>query len=181
MTGSEKGWGELWVFGNGSGCESEGEFKTTSTFSPSTHNSKPTPILKTMTTCYIGIGSNLSDRKKFINSSIKELKNIRGLSVTRLSSIYETEPVSDIQQGRYLNGVIEIETNLDAKALLKELNRIEDRLGRKRTIKNAPRTIDLDILYYGDECLNEKDLVIPHPRIEEREFVLKGLRELGKV
>jgi len=133
-----------------------------------------------MATCYIGIGSNIGDRQKFIDSSIAELKKVRGLRVTRLSSIYETLPVSDIPQEKYLNGVIEIETSIRPKALLKELNRIEEIFGRKRTIRNAPRTIDLDILYYGDERIDEKDIVIPHPKISEREFVLKGLRELGK-
>ncbi len=133
-----------------------------------------------MATCYIGVGSNIGDRRKFIDSSIEELKKVRGVKVTRVSSIYETLPVSDIPQGRYLNGVIEIETEIGPKALLKELNRIEEGLGRKRTIKNAPRTIDLDILYYGDESVNEEGIVIPHPGIADREFVLKGLRELGK-
>lgn len=134
-----------------------------------------------MVTCYIGVGSNIGDRQKFIDSSIAELKKVRGISIRRLSSIYETLPVSDMPQGKYLNGVIEIETGIGPKALLKELNRIEENLGRKRTVKNAPRTIDMDILYYGDERINEKDIVIPHPRIAEREFVLKGLRELGKI
>jgi len=134
-----------------------------------------------MTTCYIGIGSNIGDRQKFIDSSIAELKKVRGVSVTRISSIYETLPVSGIPQDRYLNGVIEIETDLGARALLKELNRIEEKLGRKRTVKNASRTIDLDILYYGDQEVADEDLIIPHPRIEEREFILKGLRELGKI
>ena len=134
-----------------------------------------------MTTCYIGVGSNIDDRRKFIDSSIVELKKVRGVSVTRVSSVYETLPVSDIPQGKYLNGVIEIETDISPKALLKELNRIEEKLGRKRTVKNAPRTIDLDILYYGDEKIKDKDLIIPHPRIQEREFVLRGLKELGKV
>jgi 2-amino-4-hydroxy-6-hydroxymethyldihydropteridine diphosphokinase len=133
-----------------------------------------------MATCYIGVGSNIGDRQKFIDSSIEELKKIRGVSVTRLSSIYETLPVSDIPQGKYLNGVIEIETDLKPMPLLKELNGIEEKLGRKRTVKNAARTVDLDILYYGDEKINEKDLIVPHPMISEREFVLKGLRELGK-
>ncbi|MCX5668416.1 MAG: 2-amino-4-hydroxy-6-hydroxymethyldihydropteridine diphosphokinase [Candidatus Omnitrophica bacterium] len=133
-----------------------------------------------MVICYIGVGSNIGDRRKFIDSSIAGLKRVRGVSVTRLSSIYETLPVSDMPQGKYLNGVIEIETELGPKALLKELNRIEENLGRKRTVKNAARTIDLDILYYGDEKINEKDLIVPHPMISEREFVLKGLRELGK-
>ena len=133
-----------------------------------------------MVTCYIGVGSNIGDRRKFIDSSIEELKNVRGIGVKRISSIYETLPLGDIPQGNYLNGVIEIETTLDAKALLKELHRIEFNLGRKRTVRNAPRTIDLDILYYGDQVTADKDLVIPHPKIGEREFVLKGLRELGK-
>ena len=134
-----------------------------------------------MATCYIGVGSNIGDRQKFIDSSIARLKKVRGVSVTRISSIYETLPVGDMPQGKYLNGVIEIETSVGPKALLKELTKIEEGLGRKRTVKNAPRTIDLDILYYGDERVNEKDIVIPHPRIAEREFVLKGLRELGKI
>ena len=134
-----------------------------------------------MATCYIGVGSNIGDRRKFIDSSIAGLKRVRGVSVRRLSSIYETLPVSDMPQGKYLNGVIEIETGIGPKALLKELNRIEEGLGRKRTVKNAARTIDLDILYYGDEKIKDKDLIIPHSRIQEREFVLKGLRELGKV
>ena len=134
-----------------------------------------------MTTCYIGVGSNIGDRRKFIDGSIAELKKVRGVSVIRISSIYETLPVSYIPQGRYLNGVIEIEADLKPMSLLKELNSIEEKLGRKRTVKNAPRTIDLDILYYGDKNIKDKDLVIPHPRIQEREFVLKGLKELGKV
>jgi len=133
-----------------------------------------------MVTCYIGIGSNLGDRRKYIESAIDELRKTKDITLVGASSIYETEPVSEIPQGRFLNGVLEIETGLDARSLLRELNRIEARLGRKRLAKDGPRTIDLDILYYGDESVSEKDLVIPHPRIKEREFVLKGLRELGK-
>lgn len=134
-----------------------------------------------MVTCYIGVGSNIGDRQKFIDSSIAELKKVGGVSVTRTSSIYETDPVSGIPQGKYLNGVIEIEASINPKSLLNELNRIEEGLGRDRTAKNAPRTIDMDILYYGDEVVNEKGLMLPHPRINEREFVLRGLRELGKI
>lgn len=134
-----------------------------------------------MVTCYIGIGSNLGDRQKNIDRALEDLKRTGGVEFRRGSSIYETEPVSDIPQGKFLNGVIEIGTDLKPGQLLKELNDIEKRLGRKRTAKNAPRIIDLDILYYGDEKIEEKDLVIPHPRIREREFVLKGLRELGKI
>ncbi len=133
-----------------------------------------------MVICYIGIGSNLGDRRGYIDKAIAALGASKGIEVARVSSIYETEPVSDIPQSRYLNGVLEIETDLSARSLLSELIRIEESLGRVRTVKNAPRTIDLDILYFGNERICDKDLTIPHPRIAEREFVLKGLRELGK-
>jgi 2-amino-4-hydroxy-6-hydroxymethyldihydropteridine diphosphokinase len=133
-----------------------------------------------MTTCYIGFGSNLGDRRAYIDKAISALRSAPGIIVKRVSSVYETDPVSDIPQGRFLNGVLEAETSLAASALLKILNAIEGSLGRERSVKNAPRTMDLDILYYGDERVEEEGLVIPHPRIREREFVLKGLRELGK-
>lgn len=134
-----------------------------------------------MTTCYIGVGSNLGDRQKYINGAIEELKKIDKVNMRRSSSIYETEPVSDIPQGNFLNGVLEIETNLAPKALLEALNKIEKKLGRVRGMKNTARTIDLDILYYGGEIINDKELIVPHPEIDKREFVLKGLRELGKI
>jgi 2-amino-4-hydroxy-6-hydroxymethyldihydropteridine diphosphokinase len=133
-----------------------------------------------MPICYISIGSNIGDRRLYINEAIQRLKDNEGIRVKRVSSIYETEPVSNIPQGKYLNGVIEVETDLPPRKLLKELNSIEHALGRTRKLKNGPRSIDLDILYYGDQVISEDDLAIPHPRIEEREFVLKGLRELGK-
>ena len=133
-----------------------------------------------MVICYIGIGSNLGNRRRYIERAVEELKKIKGIRVNRVSSIYETESVSDIPQGKFLNGVLEIETDLSPKSLLKELNRIEAGLGRKRIVRNGPRTIDLDILYYGDMNIKNDNLIIPHPKINEREFVLKGLRELGK-
>jgi len=132
-----------------------------------------------MVLCYIGIGSNLGNRNAYIKAAIDSLKKVRGIEVKKISTIYETEPASDIPQGRFLNGVLRIRTSLKPKTLLKKLNAIEERLGRARTVKNGPRTIDLDILYYGDERVKEKGLTIPHPMIGEREFVLKGLRELG--
>jgi len=133
-----------------------------------------------MVTCYIGIGSNLGDRRKYIDEAIKALRDNKCVEVRRASSIYETEPVSNIPQGKFLNGVVEIDTDLDPRGLMRVLNNIEKTMGRVRVVKNGPRKIDLDILYYGDENINEKTLTIPHPRIKEREFVLKGLRELGK-
>jgi 2-amino-4-hydroxy-6-hydroxymethyldihydropteridine diphosphokinase len=100
------------------------------------------------------------------------------MSLKRVSSIYETDPVGGVSQGKFLNGVLEIETDLPPKTLLKELNAIEDALGRERSVKGGPRTLDLDILYYGEERVSDDELVVPHPRIKEREFVLRGLREL---
>lgn len=133
-----------------------------------------------MTLCYIGIGSNLGDRRWYIDRAIQSIEKSPDIRLKRASSIYETDPVGGVLQGKFLNGVLEIETALTPKALLKELDRIEESLGRERTVKNGPRTIDLDILYYGEEIIDDGDLIIPHPRINEREFVLKGLRELKK-
>ena len=134
-----------------------------------------------MTVCYIGIGSNLGDRRAYIDKTIETLGAVKGVKIRRVSSIYETDPVGGIRQGKFLNGVMEIETTLNPSGLLKELNSIEAALGRVRGPKNAPRVIDLDILYFGRENIDSADLVVPHPRINEREFVLKGLRELGKI
>lgn len=133
-----------------------------------------------MTVCYIGIGSNLGDRRHYIDEAIAALDSTEGVKVKRVSSIYETDPVGPAGQGKFLNGVVEIDTGLDAPGLLREIGRIEAKLGRVRTVKNGPRTIDLDILYFGDEVISEDGLIVPHPKIKEREFVLKGLRELGK-
>ncbi|MDD5428063.1 MAG: 2-amino-4-hydroxy-6-hydroxymethyldihydropteridine diphosphokinase [Candidatus Omnitrophica bacterium] len=134
-----------------------------------------------METCYIGIGSNLGDRRQNIDRAIEELKAVKGIKFKRSSSIYETEPVSDIPQGKFLNGVLEIEAGITPRELLTELNKIEKKLGRKRTLKNAPREIDLDILYYGQDVIEETGLVVPHPKIPERDFVLRGLKELGRI
>ena len=132
-----------------------------------------------MTTCYIGIGSNLGDRQLYIDHAIDRIRHSPDMILSRVSSIYETDPVGGVPQGKFLNGVMEIGTDLSPKALLKELNVIEDALWRERPIKGGPRTIDLDILYYGEVRVSDEALVIPHPRIKEREFVLKGLRELN--
>ncbi|MFH1190166.1 MAG: 2-amino-4-hydroxy-6-hydroxymethyldihydropteridine diphosphokinase [Candidatus Omnitrophota bacterium] len=131
-----------------------------------------------MTICYIGIGSNLGRRRLNIDRAIDRIRKSPDIVMKRSSTIYETDPVGPVAQGKFLNGVLEIETSLSPKALLEELNRIEGALGRKRALRYGPRTIDLDILYYGDEAVDDDGLVIPHPRISEREFVLRGLREL---
>ncbi|MBU1913093.1 MAG: 2-amino-4-hydroxy-6-hydroxymethyldihydropteridine diphosphokinase [Candidatus Omnitrophica bacterium] len=128
--------------------------------------------------CYIGIGSNLGDREKYIESAIKKLKSIKGIEVKRASSIYETDPVGGPRQGKYLNGALELETELEPRELLAKLQAIENELGRKRLVKNAARTIDLDILLYGDKEIDEPGLKIPHSRMRDREFVMKPLKEI---
>ncbi len=127
---------------------------------------------------YLGIGSNLGNRNKNINTAIKKLGGIEGIEVTRVSSLIETEPEGGPPQNKFLNGAIEIKTKLPPHELLKQLKRIEKELGRVKTIKNGPRPIDLDILFYGDEKINSSHLKIPHPRMHKREFVMRPLKEL---
>ncbi len=126
---------------------------------------------------YIGIGSNLNNREKLIKESIEEIKEFAKLK--KQSKIIETEPVGYTNQGKFLNMVIEIDTNLEPLELLIKLQEIEHKLGRIREIKNGPRTIDLDILFYGDKIVNQPHLQIPHPHIEQREFVLEPLAEIA--
>jgi len=129
-------------------------------------------------TAYIVFGSNLGDRDKNIQQAIGFLKAHPKIKIQKISSIIETEPVGGPKQGKFLNGAIKIETELSARDLLNALHDIENKLGRERIIKNGPRTIDLDIIFYGDKIINEPDLVIPHPRWQNREFVKKPLREI---
>ena len=133
-----------------------------------------------MVTCFIGVGSNLGDRLYYINTAIKKIKYLSCTKVIKASKLIETAPHQPgIPQGLYLNGVIQIQTDLTPYQLLQELQKIENSLGRIRTIKNAPRTLDLDILTYGDICLNEDALSIPHPHILQRDFVVKPLAEIA--
>jgi len=126
----------------------------------------------------MGIGSNLGDRHRYIKDAIEKLRSAEGVEVKKISKIYETKPVGGPIQGDYLNAAIEIETSLKPRELIIRLQQIECQLGRVRALKNGPRTIDLDILLYGDERIDEPNLKVPHPRMFEREFVMKPLREI---
>ena len=128
--------------------------------------------------CYIGLGSNLGDRQRNIEDAIQRLREASGIEVKKKSNIYETEPVGGPDQPKYLNGVIDIDTELEPRQLLLTLQEIENQLGRERSVKDGPRTIDLDILTYGQETVDEPDLKIPHHRMHDREFVQRPLREL---
>ncbi len=127
-----------------------------------------------MTVAYVGLGSNLGDREPLIRRAA-ELVGAR-----RLSSIVETEPWGYVEQPRFLNAVAEVETPLDARGFLALLLDVERRLGRRRVGPRwGPRTIDLDLLLFGDEEIDEPGLVVPHPHLAERPFVLEPLAELA--
>jgi 2-amino-4-hydroxy-6-hydroxymethyldihydropteridine diphosphokinase len=126
-----------------------------------------------MTLAVVGLGSNLGDRE----ATIRRAAELIGVS--RLSPVIETEPWGFTDQPRFLNAVAEVETSLSARAFLDHLLDVERRLGRERTGRQwGPRTIDLDLLLFGDEQIDEPGLVVPHPRIAERAFVLVPLAEL---
>ena len=131
-----------------------------------------------MPKAYIGIGSNLGERELNIKKGLKLLDLHTQIEVLKVSSLIETEPVGGIVQGKFLNGVAKINTSLPPQELLLFLQAVEKELKRKRTVKNGPRTLDLDILLYGNLRLKSKDLEIPHPRMLERAFVLRPLLEI---
>ncbi|MFB1051035.1 2-amino-4-hydroxy-6-hydroxymethyldihydropteridine diphosphokinase [Paraliobacillus sp. JSM ZJ581] len=132
-----------------------------------------------MNTSYIALGSNISPRHDYLNQAIQSIKEKENIYVRAVSSIYETAPIGYTEQSSFLNMVIEIETNLSAIALLKVCQSIEKELGRKRIKRWGPRTIDLDILLYNQENMKTERLVIPHPRMHERAFVLVPLNEIN--
>jgi 2-amino-4-hydroxy-6-hydroxymethyldihydropteridine diphosphokinase len=128
---------------------------------------------------YIGLGSNLGDREATIRAALHDLDAEKGVRVVRCSTLHETEPVGGPPgQGRYMNAVAELKTELSARELLERLFAIERRHGRQRTVANGPRTLDLDLLLYGERAINEPDLVVPHPRMWQRPFVMQPLEEL---
>lgn len=127
---------------------------------------------------YLGLGSNLGDRREHLRRAIALLED-PDLRVTHASSIYETEPRDMLQQPWFLNQVIEAETTLFPRQLLARAKKIERELGRTRTVAKGPRVIDIDILLYGDSMVHTEELEIPHPRMAERRFVLEPLNELG--
>ena len=129
-------------------------------------------------TAYLSLGSNLGDRPQYLRRACQALE-ARGIRLRRVSSVYETAPVEVVDQGWFLNCVLEVETTLPPLAFLRELQQIERELGRQRERPKGPRTIDIDILLYGDLILDTPELVLPHPRMLERRFVLEPLRELA--
>lgn len=131
-----------------------------------------------MTRAFIGLGSNLGDREFLIRKGVEALRLLPRTLVMKVSSLYDTEPVGEIEQPPFLNAVAWLETDLDPRALLWHLLLIETRFGRARTQRWGPRPIDLDLLFYGDERRAEPDLILPHPEAHRRAFVLVPLEEL---
>jgi 2-amino-4-hydroxy-6-hydroxymethyldihydropteridine diphosphokinase len=127
---------------------------------------------------YIALGSNLGDRLNYLRSAIIALHEHKEISVIDASSIYETEPVGYTDQDCFLNMVIKIKTALSPFSLLQTTRKIEEQFGRKRDIRWGPRTLDLDILLYNHENIETEQLIIPHPRMMERAFVLIPLFEI---
>jgi 2-amino-4-hydroxy-6-hydroxymethyldihydropteridine diphosphokinase len=126
---------------------------------------------------FIGLGSNLGDRLANLHQAIDALAAGPDIAVLRSSRVYETEPIGP-PQPRYLNAVVEVRTSLPARDVLAACLQVEDEMGRERGERWGPRVIDLDLLTYGDERIDEPGLTVPHPRMHERGFVLIPLLEL---
>ncbi|WXR61153.1 2-amino-4-hydroxy-6-hydroxymethyldihydropteridine diphosphokinase [Peptostreptococcaceae bacterium AGR-M142] len=133
-----------------------------------------------MNIVYLSIGTNLGDRNKNLIDAIKFLKGIKEIDSLKVSKVYETKAWGLTDQSDFLNICVELKTSLNPKELLNICQSIEFKLKRKRLIRWGPRTIDLDILLFNDEIIDEKDLKIPHERMHQRAFVLKPLMDLNE-
>ncbi len=127
---------------------------------------------------YLGLGSNMSNPLKQLKDAIHSINNLEKTNVKKKSNVYESLPVGYLNQANFFNQVISIETNLLPKELLHHFQVIEKKQKRIKRIFNGPRTIDIDILLFDDLCMNEKELIIPHPRMMERAFVMIPLLEI---
>jgi 2-amino-4-hydroxy-6-hydroxymethyldihydropteridine diphosphokinase len=133
-----------------------------------------------LTRAYIGLGANLGDREETIRRAVERLGGEQGIEIVGISRLRETDPVGYADQPRFLNGALAVDTDLSPRDLLARLLAVERELGRVREagLRYGPRTIDLDLLLYGDRVVNEPGLTVPHPRLAERRFVLEPLHEL---
>ena len=128
---------------------------------------------------YLGLGANLGDRAATLNGAVDALRGTPGLRVTRVSAFYETEPQGLVDQPWFMNGVVEVESDLDPEDLLRACQAVEQTFHRQRLVRWGPRTLDVDVLLYGDLTLDTPDLTVPHPRMQERAFVLVPLCEIA--
>ncbi len=130
-------------------------------------------------TAYVGLGANLGDRLGSLREAVRLLDTVQGIEVKRCSPVYETEPVGGPPQGRFLNAVLDMEIYLAPELLLERCKAVENAMGRERTGRWGPRTIDIDILLYGDSIVRSETLEIPHPLMHERAFVLAPFADLA--
>jgi 2-amino-4-hydroxy-6-hydroxymethyldihydropteridine diphosphokinase len=130
---------------------------------------------------YVGLGSNLGAREATLREAARMLGELDGVEVRAVSSLRETDPVGKLDQPRFVNAAVALETSLPARELLDRLLEVERALGRDRSVEErwGPRTIDLDLLLYGEETIDVPGLQVPHPRLAERAFVLEPLLELA--
>lgn len=134
--------------------------------------------MRTPARAFLGLGSNLGDRQAMLRQAAARLRALPGIRILRASSVYETEPLGLTDQPWFLNQVLEVETALDPHHLLTAVQEVEASLGRRREVRWGPRTIDIDILLYADVTLRSPRLVLPHPALAHRRFVLVPLAEL---
>lgn len=132
-----------------------------------------------MAIAYVGIGANLDDPATQVRRAFAALEAVPGIRVLKRSSLYRSEPLGFRPQPDYVNAVAELDSRLGAADLLAALHAIEAQAGRERSFPNAPRTLDLDLLLYGSERIDQPGLVVPHPRMHERAFVLVPLTEIA--
>ncbi|MBF0508306.1 MAG: 2-amino-4-hydroxy-6-hydroxymethyldihydropteridine diphosphokinase [Deltaproteobacteria bacterium] len=135
---------------------------------------QPDPV-----TVYLGLGSNLGDKVSLIQSAVARLKDLHGFTIGRVSSLYSTAPVGVKDQDDFVNAAVQGTTVLSPAELLSALKTIENDLGRRPSLRWGPRAIDLDILLYGDQVISFENLVIPHPEMHRRRFVLVPLSEIA--
>ena len=128
---------------------------------------------------YLGVGSNKGDRLANCRAGIEGLRRISGTTVIRASSFYETEPQERADQDWFINAVVEIETSLDPEALLSACLALEAEFGRVRAVPFGPRTLDIDVLFFGSRVITGSGLAVPHPRVDRRRFVLAPLAEIA--
>ncbi|MRH44958.1 2-amino-4-hydroxy-6-hydroxymethyldihydropteridine diphosphokinase [Aquibacillus halophilus] len=131
-----------------------------------------------MNKAYVALGSNIAPRDTFLSQAINALDEHLEIKLTFKSNIYETEPMGLKEQEKFLNLVVEVSTSLEPLELLSYCQQIEEKLGRKRELRWGPRTIDLDILLYNNENIKTEQLIVPHPRMHERSFVLIPLKDI---
>lgn len=132
-----------------------------------------------MVICYLGVGSNLGDRGKNIKLAVKLIRALKDTKIIKTSKLLESSPCGGpVGQANYLNAALKISTNFSPLVLLKKLKKIESELGRIPSVRFGARVMDLDILLYGDRFMRSKNLIIPHPRMFKRDFVIKPLIEV---